>query len=184
MWRALPPAAAGAALCLLRVQAGVELLPNTSRSPLPQDVQRLVAGAPHALALPIADWAAFFAGYSMSKEALWRVLRYGSGALACTDVYTAGAAIAWLKALGPWSDADIAGRLIPCYPAALAVTTEQLDALAARLAGTGLEPDDVARLLYECPGIIADFREEQLPALEAMAARRAGKYVRGASYAD
>jgi hypothetical protein len=22
----------------------------------------------------------------------------------------------WLKQLGPWSDADIAERLIPCYP--------------------------------------------------------------------
>lgn len=42
--------------------------------------------------------------------------RYSGGQLAAGDVYTAGAAIRWLKQLGPWNDADIAQRLIPCYP--------------------------------------------------------------------
>jgi hypothetical protein len=42
--------------------------------------------------------------------------RYSSSKLAGADLYTAGAAIVWLKQLGPWSDADIADRLIPCYP--------------------------------------------------------------------
>jgi hypothetical protein len=41
-------------------------------------------------------------------------IRYSAHEL--SDPYTAGAAIRWLKALGPWSDADVEERLLPCYP--------------------------------------------------------------------
>jgi hypothetical protein len=41
-------------------------------------------------------------------------VRYSAHEL--SDPYTAGAAIRWLKALGPWSDADVEERLLPCYP--------------------------------------------------------------------
>lgn len=44
------------------------------------------------------------------------VSRYSANHLAAGDVYTAGAAIRWLKQLGPWNDRDIIDRIIPCYP--------------------------------------------------------------------
>jgi hypothetical protein len=62
--------------------------------------------------LPVASCTAAAAAAAANPV----VCRYSSAKLAGADLYTAGAAIVWLKQLGPWSDADIADRLIPCYP--------------------------------------------------------------------
>lgn len=114
----------------------------------------------------------------MARVALQR------GAARAQHPYTAGAALLWLKQLGPWSDADLASRLIPCYPAVLARSKVDLQALAEQLAGLGLEPALVQQLLWECPGLLADFRDEQMPLLARMVERRRDKYTKGASYAD
>ncbi|WIA34874.1 hypothetical protein OEZ86_013167 [Tetradesmus obliquus] len=82
---------------------------------------------------------------------------YSSAKLAGADLYTAGAAIVWLKQLGPWSDADVANRLIPCYP---------------------------EEMLWEFPGLLADFRAEQLPLIKRMVQSRRDKYSQGGFYSD
>eukprot|EP00882_Tetradesmus_deserticola_P027868 GHRQ01031005.1.p1 GENE.GHRQ01031005.1~~GHRQ01031005.1.p1 ORF type:complete len:167 (+),score=65.34 GHRQ01031005.1:111-611(+) len=149
-----------------------------------QDVQRLVAAAPQALTLPVADWRGFFEGYGLGKEAFWKALRYSSGKLAGADVYTAGAAIVWLKRLGPWSDADVADRLIPCYPEVLATSTEQLQQLVDSLTGLGMAQQQVHEMLWEFPGLLADFRQEQLPLIKRMVESRRDKYSQGGFYSD
>jgi hypothetical protein len=80
----------------------------------PLEVDKLVSSKPSVLDLPTSDWLEFFEGYRLPKAVQWRTLRYSTHELA--DPFTAGAAIRWLKQLGPWTDADVAERLLPCYP--------------------------------------------------------------------
>lgn len=149
-----------------------------------KDVQRLLSSSPQALALPVADWRGFFEGYGLGKEAFWKALRYSSAKLAGADLYTAGAAIVWLKQLGPWSDADVANRLIPCYPEVLATRTEQLQQLVDSLLGLGMSQEQVQEMLWEFPGLLADFRAEQLPLIKRMVQSRRDKYSQGGFYSD
>lgn len=80
----------------------------------PLEVEKLVSSKSSVLDLPTGDWLEFFEGYRLSKTVQWRTLRYSTHELA--DPFTAGAAIRWLKQLGPWTDSDVAERLLPCYP--------------------------------------------------------------------
>jgi hypothetical protein len=66
----------------------------------------------------------------------------------------------------------------------LATSAEQLQQLCDALLGLGFSAADVQQLLWECPGLMADFREEQLPLIRRMVAARAGKYTDGGLYSD
>ncbi|KAF6260858.1 hypothetical protein COO60DRAFT_1625570 [Scenedesmus sp. NREL 46B-D3] len=164
-----------------RLRGNVNELTNNY---LLKDVQRLLASTPQALALPVGDWRGFFEGYGLGKEAFWKALRYSSDKLVGADLYTAGAAIVWLKQLGPWSDADIANRLIPCYPEVLATSTEQLQQLVDTLTGLNMTEQQVQEMIWEFPGLLADFRQEQLPLIKRMVESRRDKYSQGGFYSD
>jgi hypothetical protein len=139
---------------------------------------------PQVLSLPVGDWRAFFEGYGLGKEALWKCFKYSSKHLANSDVYTAGAAIGWLKQLGPWTDADISSRLIPCYPEVLSTSTSILQQLVDNLKQLGLEDVQVQQLVWEFPGLLASFREEQMPLITRMIESRRQKYTLGGTYID
>ncbi|KAF8054898.1 ycf45 [Scenedesmus sp. PABB004] len=184
---ALEPSAAEAAAAAVagvseeQVQANYEAL---SAAFLPADVQRLCAAAPGVLALPVSKWLAFFEGYALGSGAAWRALRYRSSELAAADVYRAGAAIAWLKELGPWSNADVAARIIPVHTDVLAAPVDALQGTVDRLVAAGMEREQVVELLWESPGLLARFREEQLPQLVRMVESRRDKYSRGGNFVD
>lgn len=200
----------------------------------PLEVEKLVSSKPSVLDLPTGDWLEFFEGYRLSKAVQWRTLRYSTHELA--DPFTAGAAIRWLKQLGPWTDADVAERLLPCYPKVcvhlpattirwwwcrragpssarmhghphpgvigpvmthvcrmlrcvcwpqvLATSDASLSALYDHVRGLGFTHEDVQALLWEFPGLMADFREELLPLITRMVESRRNKYTNGGLYVD
>lgn len=67
----------------------------------------------------------------------------------------------------------------------LATSSDTLQSLYDHLTTSlGFSQSDVQQLLWECPGLMADFREEQLPLITRMVESRRNKYTNGASYAD
>lgn len=148
----------------------------------PLEVEKLASSKPSVLDLPTSDWLEFFEGYRLPKAVQWRTLRYSTHELA--DPFTAGAAIRWLKQLGPWTDADVAERLLPCYPKVLATSDASLTALYDHIRGLGFSHEDVQSLLWEFPGLMADFRQELLPLITRMVESRRNKYTNGGLYVD
>lgn len=67
----------------------------------------------------------------------------------------------------------------------LATSTEALQALYDHLtASLGFSEADVQQLLWECPGLMADYREEMLPLVTRMVQSRRDKYTIGGTYVD
>ncbi|KAG2424370.1 hypothetical protein HXX76_014579 [Chlamydomonas incerta] len=96
--------------------------------------------------------------------------------------YAAGAAIVWLKSWG-WTDADIAARLLPCYPHVLAAGTEPLQAAVDHLRQQGFEDEPIRRMVLTFPALLAPPLSG--PLLELISRIRASannKYVVSGSY--
>ena len=94
----------------------------------------------------------------------------------------AGRAILFLKALGPWTDADVAARLLPVHTALLARSEEQLAAVPARLLALGVAGGQVRELLHLCPGLFYVFGDEQLALAERVFESNRRKYALMGSY--
>lgn len=66
----------------------------------------------------------------------------------------------------------------------LATQTEQLQRLVDTLSELGVQQEQVQALVWEFPGLLADFREEQLPLIKRMVESRRDKYSQGGFYSD
>ncbi|KAG2452462.1 hypothetical protein HYH02_002702 [Chlamydomonas schloesseri] len=96
--------------------------------------------------------------------------------------YAAGAAIVWFKSWG-WSDADVAGRLLPCYPHVLAGGPEPLQAAVERLRQHSFADEDIRRMVLTFPALLSP--PLSAPLLELIGRIRASahnKYVVSGSY--
>jgi hypothetical protein len=111
--------------------------------------------------------------------------RYSAGSLAATDVYYAGRLFLALTQLGPWTPADVAGRLLPCHPQLLEAGAGQVEDVVAALCEAGLSRDQAITLVWECPCLLEGGEEAaaHLALLRRIAASRVGKYTQGGCYA-
>jgi hypothetical protein len=147
----------------------------------PQRVAQLAAAAPRALALDVAAWADFLGGWA-AEDAVWRALRYRWPALTATNVHRAGRAILFVRTELGWSDADVARRVLPIHTRLLCADEADLRAALARLKALGLNEGRVDELLFECPGLLYDFADQQLGLAERAFERSRAKYAFMGSY--
>jgi hypothetical protein len=66
----------------------------------------------------------------------------------------------------------------------LATSTEQLQQLVDTLLGLGMTHEQAQEMVWEFPGLLADFRQEQLPLIKRMVESRRDKYSQGGFYCD
>ncbi|KAI8470499.1 MAG: hypothetical protein J3K34DRAFT_458818 [Monoraphidium minutum] len=64
--------------------------------------------------------------------------------------------ILFLKRLGPWSDGEIASRVLTCHPGLLASEEADMEGAVARLRAVGMEEERVRELLWSFPGMLYD----------------------------
>ncbi|GBF88961.1 hypothetical protein Rsub_01460 [Raphidocelis subcapitata] len=165
----VPPAAAAARAAALRARFR------------PADAAALARLAPRALAVDVPAWLEFLRPWAPDGGELWKLLRYHHEALAATSVFTAGRAILFLKSLG-WTDADVARRLLPCHCALLAREEAELAAVVARLRALEIDEARVRDLLFQCPGLLYEFGDEQLALAERAFEVNRTKYAFMGSY--
>lgn len=103
--------------------------------------------------------------------------------LAGTSVYKVGQVMIYLKGLG-WTDGDILGRILPCYPIILCCDVEKdLQPVSNRLSSVGFSDSEVKTLLTEYPCLLLpDVRDELLPLVERTISSRVNRYVNSGSY--
>lgn len=111
--------------------------------------------------------------------------RYSAASLAASDVYSAGRLFLALTQLGPWSPADVAGRLLPCYPQLLEGGGGQVEGVVAALGEAGLSRDQALSLVWEFPCLLegGEGAAAHMALLQRIAASRVGKYTQGGCYA-
>jgi hypothetical protein len=73
---------------------------------------------------------------------------------------------------------------VPVGLQVLATSADTLQGLADKLTGLGFSTEELQQLLWECPGLLADFREELLPLITRMVESRRNKYTNGGLYVD
>lgn len=66
----------------------------------------------------------------------------------------------------------------------LSTPTDTLQQLVDKLLGLGMDHSSVQQFLWEFPGMMADYREEQLPLVVRMVDSRRNKYTNGGTYID
>lgn len=73
-----------------------------------------------------------------------------------------------------------------CDPAVqvLSTPTDVLQSLVDKLISLGMDNSSVQQMLWEFPGLMAGFREEQLPLIVRMVESRKNKYTNGGTYID
>jgi hypothetical protein len=77
-----------------------------------------------------------------------------------------------------------AAAQILCPAQVLATSDASLTALYDHIRGLGFSHEDVQSLLWEFPGLMADFRQELLPLITRMVESRRNKYTNGGLYVD
>jgi len=71
-----------------------------------------------------------------------------------------------------------------CTPQVLATPTTCLQSLHDSILSLGFSSSDLQQLLWEFPGLMADFREELLPLITRTMESRRNKYTNGGLYID
>jgi hypothetical protein len=66
----------------------------------------------------------------------------------------------------------------------LATDETALQAMYDKIISLGFTREDVQRMLWEFPGLMADFREELMPVIIRMVESRRNKYTNGGTYID
>lgn len=66
----------------------------------------------------------------------------------------------------------------------LATDDKTLQAIYDKIISLGFSREDVQRMLWEFPGLMADFREELMPVITRMVESRRNKYTNGGTYID